>query len=189
MASIWGSSTYCAPALIPMLFSRLRAGTGATVGLWEGTLMPGSVRHLPLRKHSSPLLLLGFIAGWISQPLGRRARHSEWLLIIALPPLVVSVDEKYVALGSLLRRIRSGWVHVLFFYLPQWGEWEGWSWCVWLVCSIAEPGIWKAEKCILFLHERFMISFFIALLCPQAAWFFFFPWGKNSLSSLFFFTN
>ena len=67
--------------------------------------------------------------------------------------------------------------------------WEGWSWCVWLVCSIAEPGIWKAEKCILFLHERFMISFFIALLCPQAAWFFFFPWGKNSLSSLFFFTN
>ena len=44
---------------------------------------------------------------------------SEWLLTSALPPLVVSVDEKYVALGSLLRRIRSGWVHLLFFYLPQ----------------------------------------------------------------------
>lgn len=81
--------------------------------------MPGSVRHLPLRKHSSHWCSLGFAAGAISRPLGRACLLREWLLTSALPALVVSVDEEYVALGSLLRRIRSGWVHLLFFYLPQ----------------------------------------------------------------------
>lgn len=39
----------------------------------------------------------------------------------------------------------------------------------WTVCSVAEPGISKAEKRVLFSHEGPVIPFCMTLLCPQVA--------------------
>ena len=148
MAPIWDLSAHCAPALIPVLFSRLCAGAGATVGLREGTLMPGSMRHLLLRKHPSPPALLGFTAGGISQPLGRRARsvngYSPVLFLLWLFQWMKNMwrsDPCYAEYGV------DGSTCSFFIYLSEVSSFlclSGGGVDVCLVCSIAKPGIWKA---------------------------------------------